>query len=310
MTTSVGPPASGAFLEVVRAGPATTVQDLGRPGLAALGVTRSGAADRRSLRLANRLVANPEGAAGLEVTLGGLAVRAGRDLDLAVTGAACPITVDGRPAGRNAVLHVPAGRLVTLGPAAAGLRAYVAVRGGIDVAPVLGSRARDTLAGLGPDVVRDGDRLPVGRPPDLPWPGVDLAPVADPPAGDVLLDAVAGPREGLVPDGVRAAMWSARWVVDAASDRVGVRLAPPDAATVASSGGSSGSSGSMASEGVVRGAVQVPPSGLPVVFLADHPVTGGYPVVAVLLDAAADRAAQLRPGQGVRFRRVRPPRLG
>ncbi len=236
MTASAGPPASGAFLEVVRAGPATTVQDLGRPGLAALGVTRSGAADRRSLRLANRLVANPEGAAGLEVTLGGLAVRAGRDLDLAVTGAACPITVDGRPAGRNAVLHVPAGQLVTLGPAAAGLRAYVAVRGGIDVAPVLGARSRDTLAGLGPDVVRDGDRLPVGRPPDLPWPGVDLAPVADPPAGDVLLDAVAGPREGLVRDGVRAATWSARWVVDAASDRVGVRLAPPDAATVARSG--------------------------------------------------------------------------
>jgi len=310
VTASAGPPGSGAFLEVVRAGPATTVQDLGRPGLAALGVTRSGAADRRSLRLANRLVANPEAAAGLEVTLGGLAVRAGLDLDLAVTGAACPVDVDGRPAGRNAVLHVPAGQLVTLGPAPAGLRAYVAVRGGIDVAPVLGSRARDTLAGLGPDVVRDGDRLPVGRPPDLPWPGVDLAPVADPPAGDVLLDAVAGPREGLVPDGVRAAMWSARWVVDAASDRVGVRLAPSDGGIVPSSGGSSGSSGSMASEGVVRGAVQVPPSGLPVVFLADHPVTGGYPVVAVLLDAAADRAAQLRPGQGVRFRRVPPPRLG
>jgi len=310
VTASAGPPGSGAFLEVVRAGPATTVQDLGRPGLAALGVTRSGAADRRSLRLANRLVANPEAAAGLEVTLGGLAVRAGLDLDLAVTGAACPVDVDGRPAGRNAVLHVPAGQLVTLGPAPAGLRAYVAVRGGIDVAPVLGSRARDTLAGLGPDVVRDGDRLPVGRPPDLPWPGVDLAPVADPPAGDALLDAVAGPREGLVPDGVRAAMWSARWVVDAASDRVGVRLAPSDGGIVPSSGGSSGSSGSMASEGVVRGAVQVPPSGLPVVFLADHPVTGGYPVVAVLLDAAADRAAQLRPGQGVRFRRVPPPRLG
>jgi biotin-dependent carboxylase-like uncharacterized protein len=298
-------------LDVVRAGPATTVQDLGRPGLAALGVTRSGAADRGAIRLANRLVANPQEAAGLEVTLGGLAVRASRDVDLAVTGAACPVDVDGRPVGRNAVLHVRGGQVVTLGPALAGLRAYVAVRGGIDVRPVLRSRARDTLAGLGPDVVRDGDRLPIGPTTDLPWPGVDVAPVPDPPAGEVVLRAVAGPREGVLPGDVRAALWSTRWVVDAASDRVGVRLAVPGGVPGGAAGGGSPAApgGSMPSEGVVRGAIQVPPSGQPVVFLADHPVTGGYPVAAVLLDADADRAAQLRPGQPVRLRRVEPPRL-
>jgi biotin-dependent carboxylase-like uncharacterized protein len=283
-------------LEVLASGPATTVQDLGRPGLAHLGVTRSGAADRRALRLANRLLGNPEGAAGLEVTLGGLAVRCTADVDVAVTGAACPVAVDGTPVGRGAVLHVRAGQVLTLGTVTAGLRAYVAVRGGLDVPAVLGSRARDTLAAIGPDPVRDADVLPVGpAPADLPH--VDLAPVADPPTGEVVLDAVPGPRADRPPAAVVDRLWAAQWFVDPASDRVGVRLALPAGAADLPAHDGAG-----ASEPMVRGAVQVPPSGLPVLFGADHPVTGGYPVAAVLTDAAADRAAQLRPGQPVRLR--------
>jgi allophanate hydrolase subunit 2 len=174
---------------------------------------------------------------------------------------------------------------------------------------VLGSRSRDTLAGLGPAPVLDGDLLPLGGVPGEPWPGVDLAPVADPPAGAVSLDAVAGPRADLLPAAVVRALWAGPWVVDPASDRVGVRLARPERHREGTSDDATGITGSMASEGLVRGAVQLPPSGLPVIFLADHPVTGGYPVAAVLLDAAADRAGQLRPGQPVRLRRVPAPRL-
>lgn len=300
--SAAGPP----VLDVVRAGPATTVQDLGRPGLAHLGVTRSGAADRRALRLANRLVGNPEGVAGLEVTLGGLAVRPSADVEVAVTGAGGPLDVDGRPVGRNAVLHVRAGQVLALGTATAGLRRYLAVRGGVAVPAVLGSRSRDTLAGIGPEALREGDRLPVGPPPPGP-PLVDLAPVADPLSGEVVLDAVRGPRDDLLPAAVVDRLWAVRWSVDPASDRVGVRLAlPHDDVQHGPDPAAQSGAGSVPSEGMVRGAVQVPPSGLPVLFLADHPVTGGYPVVAVLTDASADRAAQLRPGQGVRLRTVRP----
>jgi biotin-dependent carboxylase-like uncharacterized protein len=292
---------TGRGLDVVAPGPATTVQDLGRPGLAHLGVSRSGAADRGALRLANRLVGNPEGAAGLEVTLGGLAVRAAGHLVVAVTGAVAPLTLAGRGAGRNAVLHLAPGDLLTVGTASAGLRLYVAVRGGLDGPAVLGSRSRDTLAGLGPTPLAAGERLPVGRA-AVRFPAVDLAPVADPEAGEVLLDAVPGPRASVLHPDVVDRVWVASWRVDPASDRVGVRLAP-DPGEPAPARAAGPAAGSVPSEGMVRGAVQVPPSGHPVVFLTDHPVTGGYPVAAVLTDAAADRAAQLRPGQPVRLRR-------
>src|SRR5689334_5013770 len=125
-------------LEIVRAGVRTTVQDLGRAGFAHLGVPRSGAADAGALRLANRLAGNPPGAAGLEILLGGLRLRATRAVTLAVTGASCTVTVGGRPADPGLPLPVPAGELVALGPATAGLRVYLAVGGGIAVPPVLG----------------------------------------------------------------------------------------------------------------------------------------------------------------------------
>jgi biotin-dependent carboxylase-like uncharacterized protein len=284
-------------LEVLAAGPLATVQDYGRPGLASLGVSRSGAADRRSHGLANRLLLNPADAATLEVTLGGLSLRATGEVWLAVTGADVDVLVDNgsgpRPVGMNAPFVVHAGGSVSLGMARAGLRAYVAVRGGIAAKPTLGSCSTDTMSGLGPEPLAAGMMLEIGpRPGELPE--LDVAPVAAPTAGQVELRAIRGPRDTWVadPDDLVRMTWEA----SDHSDRVGMRL----------SGNAPGLAHrdpdrQLPSEGMVRGAVQVPPSGQPVVFLADHPVTGGYPVIAVLIDEDVDRAAQIRPGQSVRL---------
>jgi biotin-dependent carboxylase-like uncharacterized protein len=277
-------------VEVVSVGPSALIQDLGRPGHGASGVGRSGAADRAALTLANRLVANAEGAAAVEVLLGGLAVRATSLLTVALAGAAAPAEVDGTPVGHHALVDLRPGQVLRLGPPPTGLRTYLAVRGGIDVAPVLGSRSTDTLSGIGPPPLRTGDVLPVGPEP-VELPIVDVAPVCPPPGDTVVLRAVLGPRAGFVAD--PAALKRITWTASSRSDRIGMRL----------SGGRLRRSGDdeLPSEGMVRGAIQVPPGGEPVVFLADHPVTGGYPVVATVCDADVDRAAQVRPGQGVRF---------
>jgi biotin-dependent carboxylase-like uncharacterized protein len=280
-------------LQVLRAGALTTVQDLGRPGLAHLGVPRGGAADRASFGLANRLVGNAPGAACLEVTLGGLAVRAGGPVTVAVTGAAGDLRVAGRPVAPASVVAVPAGASVEVGTATAGLRWYLAVRGGLDVPAELGSRATDTLSGLGPPPVADGDVLPVGTE-TAGWPVVDVAPVPPPPAAGVVLGLLPGPRDARLAAGELARLLATTWRVAPASDRVGVRLDGPPLRLA--------SDREAASEGVVRGGIQVPAGGRPVMFLADHPVTGGYPVVACVPQADVDRAAQLRPGQEVRFR--------
>lgn len=286
---------SGA-LEVLRTGTLALVEDLGRPGLAATGVGRSGAADRGALRLANRLVANPEDAAAIEVVFGGLAVRARRWLIVALAGAPAPADVDGRPVGHHAVLTLRPGQVLRLGRPPTGLRSYLAVRGGIDVAPVLGSRSTDVLSEVGPAPLSDGDLLAVGPDPDgLPL--VDVAPVAVPPAGLVTLHAVPGPRADRVTD--VTALARTTWTTSSRSNRIGLRLDGGRLERTAAE--------EIPSEGMVRGAVQVPPGGEPVLFLADHPVTGGYPVVAVVRDADVDRAAQLRPGQPVRFVLVPPP---
>ncbi|WP_235854148.1 hypothetical protein [Nonomuraea aridisoli] len=151
------------MIEVVRAGALTTVQDLGRHGLAHLGVPRSGALDEPAHRLANRLVGNLESAATLETTLTGTAVRLHAAATVAVTGAPAPVRIDGRPAAWGAPVHVPAGAVLDVGTATHGLRSYVAFSGGIEVSPVLGSRSTDLLSGLGPSPLSNGDRLPLGR---------------------------------------------------------------------------------------------------------------------------------------------------
>jgi biotin-dependent carboxylase-like uncharacterized protein len=283
-------------LEVLATGPLALIEDLGRPGLAATGVGRSGAADRGALRLANRLVANAEDAAGIEVVFGGLAVRACGLLTVALTGAPAPAAVDGTPVGHHALITLRPGQVLRLGTPPTGLRTYLGVRGGIAVDPVLGSRSTDVLSGLGPAKLAPGTVLPIGKEPAA-LPLVDVAPVAEPPGGAVVLRAIPGPRADFMAD--PTALASARWVASSRSDRVGMRL---EGATLERAG-----SGELPSEGIVRGAIQVPPEGEPVLFLADHPVTGGYPVAAVVLAADVDRAAQVRPGQRVRFVLVAPP---
>ncbi|RKN28526.1 5-oxoprolinase subunit C family protein [Micromonospora musae] len=276
-------------LVVLRAGALTTVQDLGRPGYAHLGVPRSGALDPASLRLANRLVGNPENTAGLEITVTGCVLRLSRAASVAVTGAEAEIRVGARPGDTGLPLSVPAGTVLRIGPARGGVRNWLAVCGGIDVPPVLGSRATDTLSGLGPPPLRDGDRLPLGTPTGPPAP-VDLT--VGPPQRDELRLAVRlGPRDDWFTPAALDRLLGTAYTVSPVSNRVGARLAgAPLPRAVA---------GELPSEGIVLGAVQVPADGQPLIFLADHPTTGGYPVVGVVADVTP--LAQARPGTTVRF---------
>jgi len=279
-------------LAVARTGPLVLVQDLGRPGLAHLGVGRSGAADRGSHTLANRLVGNPVDNATLEITLGGFAARAvGGGVAIAITGADPNPAVDGTPFGINSIQRLGDGQLLTLGTPAAGMRSYLGVRGGIDVTPVLGSRSQDTLSGIGPEPLRPGDLIPIGRP-GAPFPIVEQAPVGLVGVGPVNLSVVPGPREDWFTD--PQALVRAQWVISPRSDRVGVRLTGPPLRH-------RWPDRQLPSEGTTLGAVQVPPGGRPVILGPDHPVTGGYPVIGVVVDADADKLAQLRPGQPLRL---------
>jgi KipI family sensor histidine kinase inhibitor len=305
-TTSItGPePAAGLVIEVVRPGPLALVTDLGRPGYGHLGVPRSGAADPDSLRLANRLAGNPEGAAAVELTLGGAVLRFGGPAWIALTGAPVPVRLDrglgpGDDSGLGVPFAVPAGATLTVGTPATGVRSYLAVRGGVAVPPVLGSRSRDTLSGLGPAPLRAGDRLRAGSTAACGPIVADLAPQAAATPGPAELRVVAGPREDWFTPEARHRLRTAVYQVTSDSNRSGLRLSGPDLRRARA--------GELASEGMPLGALQVPPSGQPILFLADHPVTGGYPVIAVVATADIGRAAQLRPGDTVRFRPVPTP---
>ncbi|MEU5614528.1 biotin-dependent carboxyltransferase family protein [Streptomyces sparsogenes] len=276
---------------VVRAGALTTVQDLGRAGHAHLGVPRSGALDEPALRLANRLVGNPEGAAALETTLTGCAVRLRRAATVAVTGAPCPVTVDGRPAAWGAPVRVPAGALVEVGAATHGVRGYVAFDGGVEAEQVLGSRSTDVLSGLGPAPLADGAVLRLGAPYG-PAPAVDAAPCPGPPR-ELVLPVVLGPRHDWFTPRALRTLATGEFRVSAASNRIGLRTEGPALERARD--------GELPSEGMVLGALQVPPDGRPVLFLADHPTTGGYPVVGVVPESHLPAAAQAVPGTALRF---------
>lgn len=288
-------------LTVLLVGPGTSTQDLGRPGLSDMGLGASGAADRGAAALANRLVGNRRDAAVLEALLGSVALRSDAHVVATTTGASCPVEVEStdgriRGAAAYAVLQLAPGDTLRLGVPSTGLRAYLAVRGGFAVEPVLGSRSWDALARLGPAPLAAGDVLPVGGDAEA-WPLVDAVapPLAPAPGEPVVLDVVAGPRDDWFTPEWRTLLTDQVHHVTPDSDRVGVRTTAgrplPRAITR-----------ELPSEGVETGSLQVPPDGHPIVFLADHPVTGGYPVVAVLTPASVDRAAQLRPGDTVRFR--------
>ncbi len=288
-------------VEVVDPGPLTTVQDRGRPGHADEGVPPSGSADVASAALANRLVGNDDDASVLESTMTGPKLRLtgpeGTWRTVAVTGATATVTVDGVGRGLNAPFDLGVGQVVEIGTATAGLRSYVAVSGGLDVAAVLGSRSTDLLSGLGPDVLRAGDVIALGTDGGR-RPGIDVAPVApmdDPPA---MLGVRLGPRADWLTDDGRDTLVSALWTVAPTSNRVGVRLQGP---TLERS-----RRNELAPEGLLTGAIQLTPSDELVVFGFDHPVTGGYPVVAVVGDRDLAVVAQLRPGDTVRLQADRP----
>jgi biotin-dependent carboxylase-like uncharacterized protein len=278
-------------ITVLRPGPLATIQDLGRPGYAHLGVGRSGAADRDSLRLANRLVGNPEGAAAVEITLGGFAATFGTRATIALTGAPVPARLAGRGTDLYGPVEVGAGAELVLGRPARGVRTYLAVRGGLDLPAVFGSRSTDLFGGLGPAALAAGSELPIGTETDG-VPTVELAPVR--PLPDVFtLPVRPGPRADWFVPGALDLLGSGPYEVTPASDRVGLRLAGPELRAAAVR--------ELPTEGLTEGALQVPPDGRPIVMLADHPVTGGYPVIAVLDQAALGLAGQARPGDRIRF---------
>lgn len=279
-------------LIVHRVGPQALVQDDGRPGMLSLGVSRSGAMDRASAQLANRLLGNGSAAAVVECLLGGLEAESIDEQWCAVTGTDAPVRVDGVLVGANTPVHLPPGSRLRIDVPTRGMRAYLAVRGGLDVPAVLGSRSSDTLAGLGPAPIRAGDVLPIG-PIDAAWPAVDIAPVPPAPAeGDLLRIGVhPGPRH----DWLRSLddLLARTWTVGARQDRVGIRLEGEPLALALDR--------ALAPEGTVAGAIEVPPEGLPYVLMRDHPVTVGYPVVAVVDARGIDLLAQARPGCRVRL---------
>ncbi|MFB6574597.1 5-oxoprolinase subunit B/C family protein [Kocuria palustris] len=320
-------------LVVETAGLQALIQDRGRPGRSDVGISSSGALDRAAADRAARLVGNMPDTACLESVLGGLSLRAAGDQVLAVTGAAVELEVVPAPtsesADRSAIeqsepgeqtVSAPTpergwrprtglpfalkdGQTLRVGAPSDGLRVYVAVRGGIDVPAVIDSRATDTLAGLGPAALSDGDRLAVGRDPGtaVDWPlEVAGAPVAEKtsPSGPLEIRVVLGPRADWFTTEALSSFQQQEWTVSAASDRVGARLEGQELARSIER--------ELPSEGTVPGSIQVPASGLPVVFLRDHPVTGGYPVIACVLEADLDLMAQAAPGRTVRFVAVEP----
>ncbi len=318
------------LVQVIQPGPLTTVQDFGRPGLAHLGVPGSGAADLASLQLANRLVGNPDGAACLELTLGRAALRFVSSATAALAGAAAPMRLivpaaaagsdsdTGTAAGSDATaddtvwqpapgtaFSVPAGAVLRIGPPASGLRSYLAIGGGVDVPAVLGSRSADSLSGLGPAPLQPGDWLPLAGPRSLPDRGLRLQLLAaEPPlmpamsADAVELRAIAGPRDDWFAAAALEILAGCEYLVSAASNRSGLRLTGPPLRRARPD--------ELPSEGVATGSLQVTHDGQPILLLADHPTTGGYPVIAVVRSADLGLAAQLRPGQRVRFSVARP----
>lgn len=287
-------------IEVLRPGAQLLVEDLGRPGRAGQGVAASGTADRASLREANRAVGNPPGEAGLELAGGGAVLRFRGAAVVALSGALAHATVraaEGRhPVEHGSAVAIEDGDELHIGAPHDGLRVLLAIRGGLALDPVLGSLATDTLAHLGPEQLAAGAVVPL-RGPGRGSTAVEptRAPrIPLPVAGETVdLAIVLGPRDDWFTEAALASLLEQEWEVTPRSDRVGVRLRGTPLAR--------SREGELESEGAVTGAIQVPPDGQPVLFLPDHPLTGGYPVIGAVVDRDLDRAGQLPPGARVRF---------
>lgn len=280
------------MIEVLRAGPLATIQDLGRPGWRDRGVNLGGALDELALQAGNLLVGNAPGAAGLEFTLGPAVLRFQADTWVALTGTDTDASLDGRPLrpGWRSAAH--AGQVLKLAAPRGRMRSYVTVSGGIAVEPVLGSRSTDLKAGFGGlwgRALRDGDLLPVGearRSPTRPS-GLCL------PEWSPVVRVLPGPDHPDFSAATRASFESTDWVVTPQSNRMGYRLAGP--VLMRQRGGE------LVSHGVLPGVVQVPASGQPIVLLADAPTTGGYPIIAIVIRADLWKLAQMPLGAALRF---------
>jgi KipI family sensor histidine kinase inhibitor len=313
--TSTSTSSAPSALDVVNPGMLTLLQDLGRPGVASMGVSGSGALDAVSLREANRLVGNAVGRACLEMTFGGLRIRARGAQVVAVTGAPALVTITRAsgvkfPAAHGGAFALDPGDEVEVGPPTSGVRSYLAVRGGFDLEPVLGSLSTDVLAGLGPEPLTAGSVLPVASAErglaavqirDVPAPAV--VPAGEPSTAasapdEVVLDVVLGPRTDWFSADAVALLSGQAWTVSARSNRVGLRLEGDPLTRLIT--------GELPSEGTVSGAIQIPPNGQPVLFLADHPLTGGYPVIGSVATHDLARAGQLPPGSRIRFNPLVP----
>lgn len=282
-------------ISIVRSGSLTLIQDAGRPGLGHLAIPPSGALDRKSYKLANRLVGNDEGAAVLETTILGVEFRVNCECVVAITGALAPVEVDKMSSSWGTPIPLVRGQTINVGKATAGVRSYVAISGGIDVPPVFGSRSTDILSGIGPQPLHDGDVVPLGLRSQLA-PAIDFAPYQIP-QDKITLPLFLGPRHDWLTDESIVALSQQVWIVGSASNRIGIRLEGPPLERRRR--------GELASEGMVTGSLQVPSDGLSVIFMADHPTTGGYPVVGVISDDGLDLCAQARPGTEVSFH-IRP----
>ncbi len=299
-----GPHDVHSGLRIVSPGLHSLIQDLGRHGHSALGVSAAGALDRASLRRANRLVGNAPSAAAVETVAGGLTVQAVGDQVLAVAGAPSGLTIES-PSGaasgavrRTVPMATPFalldGETLTLGAPGSGFRSYLAVRGGVDTAPVLGSRSTDTMSGIGPAPLAAGQLFAAGGESESGVVGDPELQPDFPGSGVTVLAVVPGPRADWCDAAALASFCGQDWEVKPQSNRVGMRLAGTPLQR--------SRQGELPSEGTVAGAIQIPPEGLPVLFLADHPVTGGYPVIAVVVDSQLDVAAQIPIGGTIRFR--------
>ena len=289
------------MIEVIRAGLCDLVMDQGRPGYAALGVPAGGAADPAALAAANRLVGNPDGAAGLEIALTGPQLRFPAGAVVALTGARFAAhRSSGAAVAWQQTLVLAAGETLTLERAEAGCRCWLAVRGGLALPQVMGSRSTFLPASFGGfqgRALQSGDQLPCGAVQgDVKW--LRAEPAASLTGMNMVglsLRVVAGPQLGGIDDGGLAAFFATAYRVAAASDRRGVRLHGTLLRYRADA---------LPSQGVLPGAVQIPPDGQPIILGWDGPVTGGYPVVAAVIAADWPRLAQLKPGDTVRFETI------
>ena len=279
-------------------GPLTTIQDLGRPGHLRVGIPESGPMDREALVLANRLVGNADGAAALECTVIGPRVEFTDGRVVAVTGADMPVALNGAEAPRWQAFGVKAGDVLKLGPAKTGVRAYVAISGGIDTPPALGSRAtylRGQLGGLSGRALRRGDRVPLApcRPARLGRVRPDRVPAY---SAEPEVRVVLGPQDDRFTGRGIAAFLGGPYEVLPQSDRMGARLRGP---LIEHTRGHD-----IVSDGIPLGGIQVVGDGQPIVLLVDRQSTGGYTKIATVCSFDIGRVGQVKPGQRLRFRRV------